>query len=135
DVDAVATGRGLSAGLPGAASPAWLAARGERLPFRDAAFAAVLCGDVLHWAADEAACRALWHEAWRVLEPGGAFHVRCVVRDEHAAAEGSAARRPGPWFPVPRSLLDRLVADGAGRHASPPRRDGDRLEFTARKPG
>src|SRR5690606_41678736 len=92
-------------------------------------------GEGRRWAAGGAAGGALGHEAWRVLERGGAFHVGCVGRAEHAAAEGSAARRPGPWFPVPRSLLDRLVADGAGRHASPPRRDGDRLEFTARKPG
>ena len=145
----------VSATRPAHASfsaPVFLAARGERLPFRDAAVEAILCRDVLHWVPGEAACRALWHEAWRVLKPGGLFHVRCVSpegMDEASSPSSSAAGEASSpsssvavatgetasWFPVPRALIDALLADGAGIWASPPRREDDRLAFTARKPG
>lgn len=48
----------------------YLRAAGDALPFRDAAFDAVVCLDVLEHVPDEAGVIA---EVWRVLRPGGAF--------------------------------------------------------------
>src|SRR5690606_19748164 len=84
DVDAVETARALadeSADAGGSARgpnsfrspPRFLAARAESLPFPAAVFHALVCVDVLHWVADEAAFRAIWHEAWRVRRAGGAL--------------------------------------------------------------
>jgi len=48
----------------------------ERLTFEDASFDAVISSAVLHFARDEAHFRAMMHEAWRVLAPGGVFFAR-----------------------------------------------------------
>src|SRR5690606_16305271 len=98
------------------------------LPFADAAFDAVVCLDVLHWAADETAFRRMWVEAWRVLRPGGVFAARCLIREEN----GDAAPLPGSlagrvrlgngaeWFLPSRALLDDALAHGAGLWTKPP---------------
>ncbi len=48
----------------------------EKLPFEAAAFDAVICVAVLHFARDDAHFEAMVHELWRVLRPGGLFFAR-----------------------------------------------------------
>ena len=166
DVDAVETARALadeSADAGGSARgpdsfrspPRFLAARAESLPFPAAVFHALVCVDVLHWVADEAAFRAIWHEAWRVLRPGGVFIGRCLMREELPEAtpvvtgpgdagdgRGGAGLHRLPqgtvWFLPSRALLDDVLAHGAGVVFDPPRASAGTpgaAWFIARKPG
>ena len=52
----------------------------ERMPFPDAAFEAVLCNSVLHFARHEDHFKAMLAELWRVLEPGGLLFCRLGSR-------------------------------------------------------
>jgi SAM-dependent methyltransferase len=71
----------------------FLRAAGERLPFADAAFDAVLCLDVLEHVADE---RAILCEIARVLRPGGALIVSVPHRGMLARFD-SINRCPDLW--------------------------------------
>lgn len=144
DVDAVETARAwIDEEEVGedAARPAFLAARAEGLPFGDAVFDAVVCLDVFHWAAHEAAFRAAWDEAWRTLRPGGALAVRCLMREELPEAvpvPGTGRHRlshGAEWFLPTRALLDDLLARGAGMWGEPPCSAGTpgSARFTVRK--
>lgn len=112
----------------GERSPAYLAARAADLPFADASFEAVVCLDVFHWSADEAAFCAAWDQAWRVLRPGGVLLARSLVRD--ARAEAADDRMPGVaarggargWAYVPpRPFLDTVLARRGAVWLWPPR--------------
>jgi SAM-dependent methyltransferase len=48
----------------------------DALPWKDAAFDAVLCSAVLHFARDARHWEAMVREMWRVLKPGGLFFAR-----------------------------------------------------------
>jgi SAM-dependent methyltransferase len=52
----------------------------ERMPFPEAAFQAVLCNSVLHFAHDESHFRAMLSDLWRVLAPGGILFLRLGSR-------------------------------------------------------
>jgi SAM-dependent methyltransferase len=75
----------------------WVRGVGENLPYRDAAFAAILSWQTLeHVQSPEAVLR----EMLRVLKPGGFLHLRCP--DYRGTYEGHYLL---PWLPVlPRSF-------------------------------
>jgi len=50
----------------------WVAARGERLPFPDGCFSAVILSEVLDWVDSP---RRVLHEAWRCLSGDGLLYV------------------------------------------------------------
>jgi 2-polyprenyl-3-methyl-5-hydroxy-6-metoxy-1,4-benzoquinol methylase len=129
DFDAVATGRGLSG--TDSIRPSFVVARAEAPPFRDASFDAVLCGDVLHWAADESAFTSMWEGAWKSLKPGGLFAVRCLLRDSLPSAFPLGGGRfrlasGAEWFLPARAELDALLARAGGQGGewlAPPQAD------------
>jgi SAM-dependent methyltransferase len=132
DGDAVETARDLSWGNVSGANavgtdaslgtdavrPSFVIARGETLPFRDDAFDAVLCLDVLHWMPGHAAFDAVWNEAWRVLGTGGTFVARLPCReafpDAVALGDGRFRLATGAeWFlPDREALRARVLRDG-----------------------
>jgi SAM-dependent methyltransferase len=123
DFDALSTARELSD--PGASPPGFSAARAESLPFPDARFDAVVCLDVFHWAADAAAFRRLWDEAWRVLGRGGLFLVRTRDRDSSPSAVPLGGGRfrlesGAEWFLPARADLDALLFAVGGTWLAPP---------------
>lgn len=142
DLDAVETARTLcDEDAAVAASPEFLVARAEHVPFGDKVFDAVICLDVLHWAADEPMFRRMWSEAWRVLKPGGLFVARCRARaddsgDASTESVASVASR-NPWFLPTRVVLDDLLARHRGAWRESPRPDGspDLIRFAVIKPG
>lgn len=144
DVDAAETARAWREDAL-EARPAFLAARAESLPFPDAVFDAAVCLDVFHWAAHEAAFRAVWRELERTLRSGGVLFARCLMREELPDAvpvpEAGAGRYRLPhgaeWFLPSRALLDDVVARGAGTLVEPPRSAGTpgAARFAVRKTG
>jgi ubiquinone/menaquinone biosynthesis C-methylase UbiE len=129
DFDAVATARELPGS--GGSPPGFVAARAESLPFRDGRFDAVVCLDVLHWAADAAAFGAMWDESWRVLGPGGLFLVRTLSRDLSPSALALATSGGGrfrlesgaEWFLAAHADLKAVLSAGGGTWLAPPEAD------------
>ncbi len=123
DGDAVETARELSETQ--ATLPSFAVARGEALPFRDGAFDAVSCLDVLHWAPDQAVFDALWSEVLRVLGAGGLLVARLRCRDAFPDALSVGGGRfrlasGAEWFlPSREDLLARLKRSGADPVGSP----------------
>jgi 2-polyprenyl-3-methyl-5-hydroxy-6-metoxy-1,4-benzoquinol methylase len=134
DFDAVATGREMDA-VGSRLRLDYAVARAESLPCRDGAFDAVVCLDVLHWAADAVAFEAMWDEAWRVLKPGGLFLAR--ARMQARVASEDALRVPssaGAWFLAGRALLDASLQRARGVWIVPPESDGQGIaRMLARK--
>jgi SAM-dependent methyltransferase len=71
---------------------AWVQATGERLPFPEASFDAVLATQCLQYAAEPATLLA---EAARVLAPGGRLVVLTLAAHDHAEAERYGHRHRG----------------------------------------
>jgi 2-polyprenyl-3-methyl-5-hydroxy-6-metoxy-1,4-benzoquinol methylase len=123
DLDAVETARTLcdedASGVSSPeSSPEYLVARAEHLPFGDGVFDAVICLDVLHWCADEAAFRQVWGDVWRALKPSGLFVVRCRARQDEARDTEVALQ--GPWFLPTRALLHDVLVQNGGAWVEPP---------------
>jgi SAM-dependent methyltransferase len=129
DVDALETARFLQEPAGGASRAASFAAGEARaLPFRDGAFDAVLCLDVLHWSESAEAFDAAWAEARRVLRPRGLWAARLRLREEFPGAEPLGGGRyrlatGAEWF-----LADRATLEARAREAEwveAPVADGD----------
>jgi SAM-dependent methyltransferase len=129
DFDAVVTGQDVfRSGSDTHSTLAFLAADAAHLPFPDAHFDAVVCLDVFHWAAGLAEFRALFLEAWRVLDRDGLFAVRCLFRDALPTAvalpDGRHLLSSGAhWFLPARADFDALLAAGGGEWVVPPASD------------
>lgn len=144
DFDAVSTARELSGAETGTgpddSAPRHVLGRAESLPFRDASFDALLCLDVLHWAADTAAFDAMWNEIWRVIRPGGLLCIRCLCLDfsPSAAPLGSGRFRlasGAEWFLPDAAGLHAGIAHAGGEWVEAPRQDGTgSFLMMARKP-
>jgi SAM-dependent methyltransferase len=133
DFDALETAAGLGGEALDAVTfhPHYLNGVGERLPFHDATFQAVVCFDVFHWAAHEEAFRILWREAWRVLKPGGLFVFRTLIREDFPdAVPVSAVQNPmdsgryrlasgAVWFLASQQWLDERLLEVLGSPVSP----------------
>lgn len=137
DGDAVETARELGASSAGTAH--FSVARGESLPFPDEAFDAVLCIDVLHWAADAAAFDAIWNEAWRVLRPGGLLVARLLCRDAFQDADPLGGGRfrlatGAEWFLAGMDGMEARVIRAGGGMESAPAEEKGKVLLTARKP-
>jgi SAM-dependent methyltransferase len=65
----------------------------QDLPFDDAAFDAVICSAVLHFADDEAHFGRMLEEMWRVLAPNGFFFARLASNIGLEREVGAAGRR------------------------------------------
>jgi tellurite methyltransferase len=129
DVDALETARSLAEDGEAPAALSYAAGDAGALPFRDAAFDAALCADVLHWCADAAAFDRAWKEAWRVLRPGGVFGARLRLRDFAPGAAPLGAGRyrletGAEWFLAERADLEARVSR-AGEWLQAPVSDGD----------
>lgn len=72
--------------------------------FADASFDAVLDGNVLHCIIGSQDRSAVFSEAWRVLRPGGALWLSCMVGDPRGTLPDS-----GVFDPVTRCQLVRGV--------------------------
>jgi SAM-dependent methyltransferase len=134
DFDAVVTGQDVfrsgSDTQSKLATVAFLTADAADLPFPKASFDAVVCFDVFHWATGLEEFRTLFLEAWRVLDRGGLFAVRCLFRDAlpTAVALGGGRYRlasGAEWFLPSRADFDAVLADVGGKWVSPPASVGD----------
>lgn len=77
DAGAVEAVRALAEEVGGGADPErFRVAELDDLPHADAAFDAVLCSAVLHFARGQEHFEAMVRELWRVLAPGGLFFAR-----------------------------------------------------------
>jgi len=100
---------GLLAARAGAANLQVAEADAARLPFRDSAFATVICGEVIGQVADPP---AVARELARVTAPGGTLLLStpCALSPTQAALRIAAAVRPG--FQLHREwTIDRRVAE------------------------
>ena len=70
----------------------------EALPFGDAAFDAVICSAVLHFAHDEDHFHQMINEIWRVLKPGGLFFSRLATT---IGVEDRVKHIEGRWYNLP----------------------------------
>jgi SAM-dependent methyltransferase len=129
DVDALETARFLQAAEARAAL--FAAGDARALPFKDGAFDAVLCVDVLHWSESAEAFDAAWAEARRVLRPRGLWAARLRLREENPDAQAVGGGRyrlasGAEWFLADRAALEARAAAGAkGEWVEAPVADGE----------
>jgi SAM-dependent methyltransferase len=97
----------------------------EALTFEDASFDAVISSAVLHFARDEVHFRAMMHEAWRVLKPGGVFFARLAssigIEDLVHQVDGRRYWLPDGTerFLVDEDLIVRLTRELHGELVEP----------------
>jgi SAM-dependent methyltransferase len=100
-------------------------AKVHELPFADGEFDAVLCSAVLHFAADEERFRAMVHEVWRVLAPGGLFFSRLAssigIEDRIELIQGRRYHLPDGTdrFLVDEAMLLALTDELGGELLDP----------------
>jgi tellurite methyltransferase len=97
----------------------------EAMSFAGESFDVVLSSAVLHFARDEAHFRAMLHEMWRVLRPGGFFFARLAstigldVRARPPAGQRSLLPDGSERFLVDEEMLLALTAELQGTLADP----------------
>jgi SAM-dependent methyltransferase len=125
DPAAVAHVRRLAEALGGEADrDRFQVAELDRLPWPDAAFDAVVCSAVLHFADDAAHVERMVEELWRVLAPRGLFFARLASNiglETVIGPGGGRVRLPdgSDRFVVDEAMLLTLTARLGGRLADP----------------
>ena len=125
DPVAVAHVRGLAESLGGEAGPErFQVSDVDRLPWPDAAFDAVVCSAVLHFADDAAPFERMVEELWRVLARRGLFFARLASNIGLEGIIGPGGRRVrlpdgSDRFVVDEAMLLTLTARLGGRLADP----------------
>jgi tellurite methyltransferase len=125
DASSIAGVRRLAAELaPGLSPDNFSVAALDDLPFDDAAFDAVICSAVLHFAADVEEFDRMLAETWRVLAPGGLFFARLASNiglEREVGAAGRRVRLPdgSDRFVVDEQMLRERTARLGGRLCDP----------------
>jgi len=123
DAAAVAQVREMAALLqPGLAAENFQAGLVESMPFPDNFADVVLSSAVLHFAWDERHFRAMVHELWRVLRPGGLLFCRLGSRigmDFKELRPGIYAVGSTEWFLVDQEMLVGITKELGGMLVDP----------------
>jgi len=123
DAAAVAQFRKMAALLqPGLPAENFQAGLVESMPFPDNFADAVLSSAVLHFARDEQHFRAMVHELWRVLRPGGLLFCRLGSRigmDFKEMRRGIYAVGSAEWFLVDQEMLIGITRELGGMLVDP----------------